>query len=181
MSGYFVRTFKRRKIFLDMLAAGNTESAAARAADGKLRNFKKWRDEDVDFAKDWEEAIDEGTDFIEDIATERAIKKSDALMAMILKARRPEKFDRGSKLELTGGISVEGSKQKLLNKIARLQAQGVLSAPPPEPEQEVPPEASAEEESSGPRLLPAPGDTPVTGRGRKRQAISGRGRAAAKG
>lgn len=178
---HFVRTFKRRKIFLDQLEAGNSESFAARAAGGELRKFKRWRDDDPDFAKDWEEALEAGTDFIEDVATERALKKSDSLMAMILKARRPEKFDRGSKLELSGGISVEGSRAKLLNKVARLQAQRAVSGPSPESESEVPEAESAEEESTGPRLLPAPASTPVGGRGSKRQAVSGRGRAAAKG
>lgn len=174
----FVRTFKRRKTFLDVLAVGSSETQAANAAGGKLRNFRRWREDDPDFAKDWEEALDEGTDFIEDIATERAMKKSDSLMAMILKARRPEKYDRGSKLELSGGISVEGSKTKLLNKIARLQAQGKLSGPSSEPEQEVPEPEGPEEGATEQRLLPAPAAPAQPARGRKRQAVGGRGRAA---
>jgi hypothetical protein len=47
-------------------------------------------------------------------------------MLAILKARRPEKFDRASKLELSGGLDVTGARAKLLNKIARLQAEGQL-------------------------------------------------------
>lgn len=164
----FVRTFKRRKIFLDQLAVGNSISFAAAAADGTPKNFKTWRDSDPDFAADWEEAEETGTDFIEDAATDRALKKSDPLMAMILKARRPEKYDRGSKLELSGGISVEGSKQKLLNKIARLQASGQLPGSPPESEQKV---LEAEPEAQEPLQLPAPSDIPV--RGRKRRAAEG--------
>lgn len=163
----FVRTFKRRKIFLDQLAVGSSYSFAAAAADGTVKNFKAWRDSDPDFAADWEEAEESGTDFIEDAATDRALKKSDPLMAMILKARRPEKYDRGSKLELSGGISVEGSKQKLLNKIARLQAQGQLSRGPVETELEVP---ETEPEEAEPLQLPAPSDIPI--RGRKRRAAA---------
>lgn len=165
---HFVRTHKRRKLFLDQLAVGSSVSFAASAAGGSTANFKRWRDTDPDFAADWEEAIEEGTDFIEDAATDRALKKSDPLMAMILKARRPEKYDRGSKLELSGGISVEGSKAKLLNRIARLQAQGSIS-------QEGSTEESGILEGHGkgepPVLaLPAPGDGPI--RGRKRRAAA---------
>lgn len=162
----FVRTYKRRKIFLDQLAVGSSVSFAASAAGGTTKNFRNWQKDDPDFAADWEEAIEEGTDFIEDAATDRALKKSDPLMAMILKARRPDKYDRGSKLELSGGISVEGSKAKLLNKIARLQAQGALPEGGDQGESEV----SAEEPvDTGPKLLPAP-DQPPPVRGRKRRA-----------
>jgi hypothetical protein len=117
-----VRTFKRRKAFLDMLEVGMSISRAADAAGATTQFFKSWRNSDEDFAKDWDEAIETGTDYIEDTATQRALEKSDPLMMMMLKARRPEKFDRGSRLELTGNINVEGSKAKLLNRLARLQA-----------------------------------------------------------
>jgi hypothetical protein len=173
----FVRTFKRRKIFLDQLTVGSSLSFAAAAADGTVQNFKKWRDADSNFAADWEEAIEAGTDFIEDAATDRALKKSDPLMAMILKARRPDKYDRGSKLELSGGISVEGSKQKLLNKIARLQAQGQLSGASLESVEEVPSEEP--EEVEAPKLLPAPSDIPIRGSKRRAAAEGNRRKTAA--
>lgn len=120
----FIRTYKRRKIFLDQLAVGASISFAAEAAGGTVSNFRAWKKADPDFAQDWEDAIESGTDFIEDVALERALTKSDPLMQMILKARRPDKYDRGSKLELSGGISVEGSKAKLLNRLAKLKAAG---------------------------------------------------------
>lgn len=173
----FVRTYKRRKIFLDQLAAGSSLSFAARAAGGVPRQFKRWREEDENFAADWDEALEEGTDFIEDIATQRAIKKSDTLMVMMLKARRPDKYDRAGKLELSGGISVEGSKAKLLNRIAKLQAiSSSVQQEGPATEQEVLPEP---EEVPA---LPAPeavGDgVPVRGR-KRRRATEGSGRAKA--
>lgn len=161
----FVRTYKRRKIFLDQLEVGSSVSFAAAAADGAVRNFKNWRRDDPDFAADWDEAIETGTDFIEDAATDRALKKSDPLMIVMLKARRPEKYDRGGKLELSGGISVEGSKQKLLNKIARLQAVGKLPQGTGESQQDLPEVLDqATEEVVDQKLLPAPE------RGRKRRA-----------
>lgn len=169
----FVRTFKRRKLFLDQLEAGNSISFAATAADGTVKNFKRWRETDPDFAADWDEAIEAGTDFIEDVATERALKKSDPLMQMILKARRPEKYDRGSKLELSGGISVEGAKQKLLNKIARLQAQGLMAAVTDESVEALPaPEDQAEDSTQAIA-------SPVRGSKRRAAAEGGRRKAAA--
>lgn len=162
----FVRTFKRRKLFLDQLEVGSSVSFAAVAAGGTSQQFKRWRQTDPDFAADWDEAIETGTDYIEDEATNRAIKKSDPLMAMILRARRPEKYDRGSKLELSGGISVEGSKAKLLNKIARLQAQGKLAGVSNESELPIPEEEPKESEQ---KLL-SPPDIPI--RGSKRRAAT---------
>lgn len=171
----FVRTFKVRKLFLDQLEVGSSISFAAEAAGGTTQQFRKWRKDDPNFAADWDEAIEVGTDFLEDVATRRAMAKSDPLMIMMLKARRPDKYDRGSKLELSGNINVEGSKQKLLNKIARLQAASrpVLEKATEE-EQEVPEESTP--------LLPPPTpstDQPIV-RGRKRnRTTEGSGRASA--
>lgn len=162
----FVRTFKARKLFLDCLAAGDSISKAARAAGGTTSIFKRWKAEDVNFAADWDEAIEEGTDFIEDVATERAMKKSDPLMLAILKARRPEKFDRANKLELSGGIDVTGARARLLNKIARLQAEGSVPAGSSQEESEV----LAAEAPPKQLALPAPHVSDLHERGRKRRA-----------
>lgn len=182
----FVRTHKARKIFLDQLEVGNSLSFAAHAAGGTTRNFKRWREEDENFAKDWDEAIENGTDFIEDVALDRALKKSDPLMQMILKARRPEKYDRGSKLELSGGIDVTGSKAKLLNRIARIQAQGNVAAGDGEEKSE----ALGDQSEKGVPLLPAPaepeeqlhdsrsGSRPIRG-SKRRAATQGGGRSKA--
>jgi hypothetical protein len=153
---HFVRTFKRRKVFLDQLAVGASISFAAEAAGGTVGNFRAWKKSDPDFAADWEEAVDSGTDFIEDVALERALTKSDPLMQMILKARRPDKYDRGGKLELSGGISVEGAKSKLLNRIAKLQAAGAGYLLESGSEEEPEASGSMEEEGASGRALPAP-------------------------
>lgn len=170
----FVATYKCRKIFLDCLAAGDSVSRAAHAAGGTTSNFKSWRNRDPDFAKDWDEAIEEGTDFIEDVATERAMKKSDPLMLAILKARRPEKYDRNSgKAGIEVNINVEGSKSKLLNKIARLQAQGALAEEGGKAVLEASGDISQETSpiTDETRLLPAPGSEGIPVKGRKRRAV----------
>lgn len=177
----FVRTHKARKLFLDQLAVGNSVSFSAHAAGATTSQFKRWREQDENFAADWDEAVEEGTDFIEDIALDRAMKKSDPLMQMMLKARRPDKYDRGSKLELSGGINVEGSKAKLLNRLARIQAQGEVV----EGNYKEKPEALGDKSQEETVSLPPPtlddegGDRPV--RGSKRRAATGRsGRSKAK-
>lgn len=137
------------------------------AAGATTSIMKRWRAEDPNFAADWDEAIEDGTDFIEDVATERALKKSDPLMLAILRARRPEKFDRANKLELSGGIDVTGSKARLLNKIARLKAEGNISTGGNQEEPEVL-EAQAPEAV---KLLPSPEPGGVHERGRKRRAV----------
>lgn len=164
----FVRSFTKRKKFLDALEVGDSPSKAARKAGGTLQNFKSWRDADENFKRDWEEAEEEGTQFLEDAATERAIDKSDPLMMFMLKARKPEKYDRGGKLELSGNINVEGSKQKLLNKIAKLQAQKQISSEAGRENAQ-----EREEESQEVKALPAPGQhfqpQPAVVRGSKRR------------
>lgn len=136
------------------------------AAGATTAIMKRWRAEDTDFAADWDEALEDGTDFIEDVATERALKKSDPLMLAILKARRPDKFDRANKVEFSGGIDVTGAKGRLLNKIARLQAEG--SVPAGGGEQE--PEVLAADAPPKQKLLPAPEPGSLPERGRKRRA-----------
>lgn len=173
----FIRSFKARKKFLDALEVGASLSRAAEAAGGRLSNFRRWRSDDPNFAEDWDDAIEAGTDYMEDAAVQRAVKKSDPLMMFMLKARRPDKYDRGSKLEVSGGISVEGSKQKLLNKIARLQAERSLPAPPEDSESAIfEPEV---EESPTQKLLAAPTDLPERGRKRKATIGGSRGNKAA--
>jgi len=120
----FVRSYKRRRLFLTSLEAGDSESAAARNAGGTVGQFKKWRKEDENFDRDCTDAIEAGTDFIEDIATDRAMKKSDVLMVKILEARRPDKYRRSNAAGVEVNINVEGSKAKLLNRLARLRDQG---------------------------------------------------------
>ena len=167
----FVRTYRARKTFLECIEAGTSFSMAAAAAGGTSAVFKSWLGSDENFKKDYEDALEAGTDVLEDAAFQRAVTKSDALAIFLLKARRPEKYDRGSKLELSGGISVEGAKSKLLNKIARLQAAGDLSLGGQEGVDGLPGAESAESEEV--KLLPAP-DPADTGRGRKRRAASQR-------
>jgi hypothetical protein len=103
------RTAEKRRIFLDALAKGRSVGGAAAAAGVSRRTPYKWR-KSAKFAKDWDEHEDMGTDLIEDAATRRAVdgvkrpvfqqgrkvgevtEYSDHMTAILLKARRPEKY-----------------------------------------------------------------------------------------
>lgn len=127
---HFIRSNKRRKTFLDCLADGDSPSLAAATADGPLRAFNKWAADDPDFKADWDEALEAGTDHLEDVATKRAKEKSDPLMIMMLKARRPDKFDRAQRVETNATVHhLDGSKNELLMRLAKLRNQTLLSAP----------------------------------------------------
>lgn len=91
MSGN-TRSHKIRKLFLDQIERGYSPSRAAKAAGEHLRFFNEWKSDDSNFAQDWEDAIERGSDRLEDVATKRAIRGSDGLLTTMLKARRPEKF-----------------------------------------------------------------------------------------
>lgn len=85
------RSYKLRKLFLEQLEKGWSESRAAKAAGRSVSFFKRWAEEDVNFKKDWEDADSAGTDRLEDAATKRALKGSDQLLVHQLRARRPQK------------------------------------------------------------------------------------------
>jgi hypothetical protein len=172
-----VRSFAKRKAFLDALELGESETKAAMRAGGNIGQFRAWKNSDPDFAADWNDALEAGTDYLEDVATERAVEKSDALMLHMLKVRRPDKHDRANKLELSGGINVEGSKTKLLNKLARIQAEKLAQAGGKT-------EDAGVQEETEVKLLPAPGQPfaeqrPVDRGSKRRRKAESLGRASA--
>lgn len=104
------RTPEKVAAFLSGLRLGASVSLAARNAGIPRQTVYEWRDQSEQFRKDWDDAVEEGTDGLEDAARTRAQdgvdepvfyqgevcgavrKYSDTLMIFLLKARRPEKF-----------------------------------------------------------------------------------------
>lgn len=174
---HFVRSFSRRKTFLEALEMAESESKAARLAGGDIRQFRRWAEDDENFKKDWDDALEAGTDYLEDVATERAISKSDALMLHMMRVRRPDKHDRAKQVDMGVTINVEGARAKLLNKLQAIRNQTIENGAS---------EKEREEEQEEIKLLPAPGQEfapePAVSRGSKRRRQtkdSGRGAAAA--
>ena len=114
---------KIQESFLDALAGGDSVTGACLAAGLRRRTAYQWRADDPDFATAWEEAIEAGTDLLEDEARRRAVegvehplmyqgrqvatvrKHSDALLMFLLKARRPEVFRE--RVDMRQGVDTE--------------------------------------------------------------------------
>lgn len=118
MANRTIRTPKRDEAFIAALRDGRSVTAACIDAGIGRTSAYQWREDDPEFAKAWDEAVEEGTDLLEDEAQRRGRdgtqkpvyqggKKvgvvreySDTLLIFLLKARRRGKF--GDKIEATG-------------------------------------------------------------------------------
>jgi hypothetical protein len=99
------------KLFLEALAAGWSVRHAAERAGRTFARFYELREADEDFAAQWAEAFEQGTQRLEDEATRRAVEGYDeetydgedklirrvrrydsALLQQQLKRRRPEAY-----------------------------------------------------------------------------------------
>lgn len=77
-------------------------SAACRAAKISRSAYYDWYTNDPDFAARVNDAIEDGTDKLEDSAARQAMQGNSALMSLLLKARRPEKYKDRTANEHTG-------------------------------------------------------------------------------
>jgi hypothetical protein len=110
MHGRSKRTSTREGQFLAALAAGWSVTKAAEAIGIARRTAYDWRDTGADFAKLWDDAVEAGTDLMEDEAVRRAVEGvprpafyqgqivgsiqefSDFLLDRQLRARRKAKY-----------------------------------------------------------------------------------------
>ena len=146
------RTIERaREAFLEALAGGYSVTHAAAVASIPRRTVYDWRDADLDFRSRWDEAVEAGTDIMEDEARRRAIEGyekpiynngklvgtvreySDTLTVLLLKSRRPSKYRENVKTEISGPnegpIKVEKSPDAIfLELVARLERIGRAKA-----------------------------------------------------
>lgn len=111
------RSHKKRKLFLAELGKGFSESKAAKAAGESVRFFTRWAAEDENFKQDWEDAVKEGDDGLEDVAVRRSKKGSDFLLSQQLKARKPEKYRERSAVEHSGSLDLGDARAKLKSKL----------------------------------------------------------------
>lgn len=111
---------KQQERFLKELRRRANVSAAARKAKVGRRTAYDWYKADPDFAKAWDDALEEAVDGLEEAAWRRArdgtlkpvyqqgrkvgqIREySDTLTVTLLKAHRPEKYRERQQHELTG-------------------------------------------------------------------------------
>lgn len=117
--GRFKDSPQVREKFLELLRQGHSPTRAARDIGVTYQGVKSWKLKDKDFSTAWDEALEEGTDTLEDAARLRAVdgverpvyqggklvgavtEYSDGLLTTLLQARRPWKFKRYSDNPLT--------------------------------------------------------------------------------
>jgi hypothetical protein len=78
--------------FLAALKGHGIVRLACQQAQVERRNVYAYRDKNEDFAKLWEEAIEEATDTLVAIARQRAMQGSDRLLEFLLRSHRPEVY-----------------------------------------------------------------------------------------
>lgn len=103
--GRTVRTPEKGERLLRKLELGYSVSAACRAEGISRSTYYLWRTEDADFAKRADDAVEEGTDRLEDEARKRATaaaEPSDTLLIFLLKGRRPEKYRERHETKVVG-------------------------------------------------------------------------------
>lgn len=121
---------RARALFLDELARRGVVSHACNAAGIDRHTAYDWRKTDDAFAAAWQAALDTAIDAAEAEAYRRGVegwdepvygrvardqdgeigtirKYSDAMLGLILKANRPEKYRERTDVHHSGGIAVE--------------------------------------------------------------------------
>lgn len=109
-----------KREFLELLRTTCNVSTSSQLIGFSRRTLYNWRNDDPEFAEDWDEAVDDAIDALELEARRRAMagvekpimykgeevarvrEYSDRLMEFLLTAHRPEKYRQRLSAELTG-------------------------------------------------------------------------------
>lgn len=90
-----------------VLRAGGSVTAACQAEGVHRSTYYAWRAAEPAFAAQADDAIEAGTDELEDVARQRAKDASDTLLIFLLKARRSEKYRERHIVEGGGDKPIE--------------------------------------------------------------------------
>lgn len=121
------RTHKKAR-FLACLRKGNTVAGAAAVAGIARSTAYEWRRNDSDFAREWDDAIEVGTDSIEDALLDKALRMDSAesvtAAIFLLKARRPQKYcdkhqRKYTKEIVISQIEIERTRNEIKNLLSR--------------------------------------------------------------
>lgn len=111
-------TRRRHQKFLAKLSAGFSVTGAAEFAGLNRATFYKLRAQSPEFAERWDEAVEQGSDALEDELLRRAVRGtlrpvfyrgkkcgsirefSDQLLIVALRARRPQKYRQDFRFDL---------------------------------------------------------------------------------
>jgi hypothetical protein len=110
MANVTKETPERKETFLEKLRENPNVTQAAKSIRISRKTLYEWRKNDETFAKEWDDAVQDGTDALEDEAVRRALQGtekpvyqggklvgtvreySDTLLIFLLKGKRPEKY-----------------------------------------------------------------------------------------
>ena len=84
----------QKKRFVDALTAQGTVYHAAQAAGVSRWTAYRWRQEDLEFADQWDEALETAVDAVENSLYQKAVSGDTICMIFYLKAHRPIYRDR---------------------------------------------------------------------------------------
>lgn len=91
-----------RPVFLNVLSRIGTVAGAARATGVSVPSVNAARRRDPEFNLQVEEARQLAVDYLEQVAWDRATRHSDQLLMFLLKAHRPDVYNRATRSELSG-------------------------------------------------------------------------------
>ena len=106
MRGRTNRTPKKRAAFLGALREGYSIYRACTEAKISRRSAYDWKEADEEFAKDWDAAVEAGTDALEDALYGRAKETDTTAAIFLLKGRRPEKYRERIDNRVSGDVNV---------------------------------------------------------------------------
>ena len=86
---------KRQGIILNCISAGMSGASACNRANVSYGLFKAWLRDDSSFIERYQWAYDQVTDYLEELAFEKAHEDT-SILKELLKARRPEVYNRGT-------------------------------------------------------------------------------------
>jgi hypothetical protein len=86
------QTAERTERFLEALRSGWSITHACQMAGYSRPSVYEWQAKDPAFKETVQDAVEAGTDALVDVAMQRALDGSDALLTLLLKSRRPSAF-----------------------------------------------------------------------------------------
>lgn len=98
------RTYVRGERLLGKLRLGYSIAAACKAEGIARSTYYEWIKEEP-FKSLVLDALEDGTDKIEDVARSRALEGDHAMITLILRARRPDKYRERADLNLSGDLT----------------------------------------------------------------------------
>ena len=105
---------RQKKKFIETLEAQGTVLHAAKAAGVSRWTAYRWRQDDLEFADQWDEAHENAVDAVENVIYQRALGGDVIAAIFYLKAQRPKFRDRLN-------INVEQVKSEIEERIAQLR------------------------------------------------------------